>query len=427
MAQFEPPDGGWLGWSQVIASFLTNVCTLGLSNSFGVFQSYYEHNTLSSHSSSEISWIGTTQGFLLSIIGIISGPLYDRGYIRHLMYTGTLLNVIGLIGTSYSEKYSLIFVSYGLALGLGCGALYVPAQATIQTYFTTKAPLANGISMAGSSFGGIIYPIIFRHLEESVGFAWTCRVLALINCVLLVIACILIRPRSRTESPSTVSSFNWRALWNRNLLLLGTCALLLNTGVDVPYYFISTFVQERLHRSAGEGDSLLAGMNGSSLVGRLALAWLAKYLEPINIWHFTILGACILLFCWSSVTSLAGMIAFVILYGFHVGGLIVLIPPCVRYICPDPDVLGARLGLIEAFQGVGFLVGPPIAGAILGTSLGYLGVSLFCGILYFALFLAVGFFTWRRLFGREVEKTSRENMELTDNRHVAVMRRPSLR
>ncbi|KAI1208137.1 MFS general substrate transporter [Annulohypoxylon truncatum] len=398
MSQFEPPNGGWLGWSQVTASFLANVCTLGLSNSFGVFQSYYEHNTLNSYSSSHISWIGTTQGFLLSIIGIISGPLYDRGYIRHLMYAGSILNVIGLLGTSYSENYSLIFLSYGVALGLGCGALYVPAQATIQTYFTTRASLANGISMAGSSFGGIIYPIIFRQLEQSIGFPGTCRTLALINAVLLVISCLLIKPRGRADESSKVGSFDWRSLWNRDLWLLGICVLLLNAGVDVPYYYISTFVQERLHQSAGAGDSLLAGMNGSSLVGRLALAYLAKYLKPIKIWQSTILGACILLFCWSSVESLAGMITFVILYGFHVGGLIVLIPSCVRHICPDPDVLGARLGFVEAFQGVGFLIGPPIAGAILETSSGYLGVSLFCGILYFALFLAVGFFTWRKGF-----------------------------
>ncbi|KAI0888383.1 major facilitator superfamily domain-containing protein [Annulohypoxylon maeteangense] len=269
MAQFEPPNGGWLGWSQVAASFLTNSCTLGLSNSFGVFQSYYEHNTLSSHSSSDISWIGTTQGFLLSLIGIISGPLYDRGYIRYLMYIGSLLNVAGLLGTSASEEYSLIFLSYGIALGLGCGALYVPAQATIQTYFTTRASLANGIAMAGSSFGGIIYPIIFRQLEQSIGFPWACRTLALINAVLLIISCLLMKPRALSDQTSTTGSFDWRSLWNRDLLLLGLCALLLNMGVDVPYYYISSFVQEKLHGSAGVGDSLLAGMNASSLVGRL--------------------------------------------------------------------------------------------------------------------------------------------------------------
>ncbi|KAI1458810.1 MFS general substrate transporter [Annulohypoxylon moriforme] len=427
MAQFEPPDGGWLGWSQVAASFLTNVCTLGLSNSFGVFQSYYEHNTLKSHSSSDISWIGTTQGFLLSIVGIVSGPLYDRGYIRYLMITGSILNVVGLLATSYAEEYSLIFLSYGLALGLGCGALYIPSQATIQTYFTTKSALANGIAMAGSSFGGIIYPIIFRELQQSIGFAWTCRTLALINGVLLTISCLLIRPRARTEETSTISTFNWRAFWNRDLLILGTCALLLNMGVDVPYYYTSIFVQEKLHSDAGVGDSLLASLNASSLVGRVALSWLAKYVNPLNIWQSNILAACVLLFCWSSVGNLPGMIVFVILYGFQVGGLIALITSCVRAICPDPDVIGARLGLVEAFQGVGFLVGPPIAGAILETPSGYLGVSIFCGTLYFALFLAVGFFTWRQFFGMPAVERPSDDVELSDTLSVTIMRRPSLR
>ncbi|KAI1099209.1 MFS general substrate transporter [Jackrogersella minutella] len=414
MDAFEPPNGGWLAWSQVIASFLINLCTLGLSNSFGVFQSYYEHNLLESYSPSAISWIGTAQGFLLSIVGIVSGPLYDKGYISHLMYAGTALNILGLLCTSFANQYHWIFLSYGIALGLGCGALYVPAQATIQTYFSTKAPLANGISMAGSSIGGILYPILFRQLQEKVGFGWTLLVFGLINGTLLLISCLLIKPRSRTEEEPITSSFNWKSLGDRTLLLFGGCALLLNIAIDVPFYFVPTFVQDKLKLSPQVGDDLLAGMNASSLLGRLFLTWLARYLQPIVIWQFSILAACVLLFCWSSVGSLPGIIAFIILYGFLVGGLISLIPSSVRYICPDPNVIGARLGLVEGFQGVGFLIGPPIAGAILESSLGYFGVSAIFGTLYFTLFLVVGLFTWRRLTGLLSREVSSEDLELTN-------------
>ncbi|KAI0839707.1 MFS general substrate transporter [Hypoxylon sp. FL0890] len=387
MSEFQREDGGWLAWSQVIASFFINFCTLGLGNSFGTFQSYYEHNLLDSYTSSNISWIGTTQGFLLCIVGIVSGPLYDKGYIRPLLYVGTTLNVLGLLATSFAYQYQWVLLSYGVALGLGCGVLYVPAQAIIQAYFSKKGPLATGIAMSGSSIGGIIYPVLFRQLQDNIGFAWTVRVFAIIGACLLLTSCLLIRPRKTPKTEPTTGPFNWRLLLDWKIWLFGGSALLLNIAIDVPFFFVPTFVQDRLNLSPAVGDSLLAGMNASSLAGRLFLGWVAGHFKPLNIWHYCILAASILLYCWSTVGNLAGIIAFIIVYGFLVGGLISLIPSAVRDIWPDPSVLGTRIGLIEGFQGTGYLVGSPIAGAILESPASYLGVSIFCGSLYVVQFL----------------------------------------
>ncbi|KAI1651112.1 MFS general substrate transporter [Daldinia loculata] len=409
MSADESSDSDWLAWSQVVAAFLVQLCTLGLSNSFGVFQSYFEHNLLSLYSPSNIAWIGTTQGFLSSIIGIISGPLYDRGYIRSLMYFGGALNVAGLLCTSFAGQYAWIILSFGVAIGLGSGALYVPSQAVVQAYFPEKtAALPTGISMTGSSVGGIIYPIVFRQLENKFGFSWACRALALANGVFLLIACLLIKPRvpRDTERNTRPRPFNCEVFYDWKLILLGICALLLNIGIDVPFYFISTFVQGKLGLSPTVGDSLLAGINASSLFGRIFLTWISNYSKPLITWQFTILGACVLLFCWSVIETLAGIIAFVIFYGFLVGGLTSLIPPSVRELDPDSKAIGARIGLVEGFQGVGFLIGPPIAGAILESPAGYFGVSMFCGALYFALFLVVGILTCRRSTSEEYPNES---------------------
>ncbi|KAI1662260.1 MFS general substrate transporter [Daldinia decipiens] len=399
MSADESSDSGWLAWSQVVASFLVQLCTFGLSNSFGVFQSYFEHNLLNLYSSSNIAWIGTTQGFLSSIIGIISGPLYDRGYIRSLMYFGGALNVIGLLCTSFAGQYAWIILSFGVTIGLGSGALFVPSQAVVQAYFPEKAAaLPTGISMTGLSVGGIIYPILFRQLENKFGFSWACRALALANGVFLLASCLLIKPRvpRDTERNTRPRAFNCEEFYDWKLMLLGICALLLNLGIDVPFYFVSTFVQGKLGLSPTVGDSLLAGINASSLFGRIFLTWISNYSKPLITWQFTILGACVLLFCWSVIETLAGIIAFVIFYGFLVGGLTSLIPPSVRQLDPDSEAIGARIGLVEGFQGVGFLIGPPIAGAILESPAGYFGVSMFCGAFYFALFLIVGILTCRR-------------------------------
>lgn len=79
--------------------------------SFGVFQSYYEDHILEHYSSSAISWIGTLQAFFLIEIGIITGPLYDRGYLRYILATGVMLLTLGIMFTSIAKAYYNIFLS----------------------------------------------------------------------------------------------------------------------------------------------------------------------------------------------------------------------------------------------------------------------------------------------------------------------------
>lgn len=63
--------------------------TFGLQNSFGVFQDYYGQQH--SSSASGISWIGSTQLFLITSMGLVSGKLVDRGYFRHTFFAGSVI------------------------------------------------------------------------------------------------------------------------------------------------------------------------------------------------------------------------------------------------------------------------------------------------------------------------------------------------
>lgn len=52
-------------------------------------------------------------------------------------------------------------------------------------------------------------------------------------------------------------------------------------------------------------------------------------------------------------------------------------------VCPDPKVLGARLGMAQAIGAFASLIGSPIAGALVtgdeSDDPSYLGLQLFCG------------------------------------------------
>jgi MFS family permease len=122
-------------------------------NTFGVFQSYYEATLLPAYSASSISWIGTTQGFLLFLAGIVVGPFFDKGYLKHVISAGTFLVVFGLMMTSLSTEYYQVFLAHGLLVGIGCACLFLPSVAIVATYFTTNRAFAMGITATGGSIG----------------------------------------------------------------------------------------------------------------------------------------------------------------------------------------------------------------------------------------------------------------------------------
>lgn len=91
------------------------------------------------------------QAFLLIVVGVVSGPFYDRGYIRTLILLGTIMTVFGMMMTSLASRYWEIFLAQALCVGLGLGCLYVPSVAIVSTYFSTKRALAVGLTSAGGS------------------------------------------------------------------------------------------------------------------------------------------------------------------------------------------------------------------------------------------------------------------------------------
>lgn len=101
----------------------------GILLTFGVFQTYYKQILLPDKSSSEIAWISTTCAFILLFSGIVTGSLFDYGFLRSLLFAGSLLEVFGLMMLSISSEYYQVFLSQGICVGLGGGMLYVPSIA----------------------------------------------------------------------------------------------------------------------------------------------------------------------------------------------------------------------------------------------------------------------------------------------------------
>lgn len=162
-------------------------------NSFGVFQSYYMD--LLDRPPEDISWIGSLEVFLLFFIGSFTGRLTDAGYFRPLYISGTILVCIGTFTASWCTTYWQFILAQGICVGLGNGLLFTPVMTITATYFAKKRSLAFGLTAAGSTTGGLIFPSMVRQLLPSVGLGWTLRSIGFIQLATLIFAGYFIKPR----------------------------------------------------------------------------------------------------------------------------------------------------------------------------------------------------------------------------------------
>ncbi|THV49896.1 hypothetical protein BGAL_0174g00130 [Botrytis galanthina] len=366
-----PPNGGLGAWLCVLGAFFIFTNTWGITASFGAFQSYYI--TTLPESASSISWIGSIQSFLVVFVGIVSGPLFDRGYIRILMATGCFLIVFGTMMLSLSTKYYQVILSQGIVIGLGAGLVYIPALAIISTQFTTKRPFAIGCASSGSSIGGIIFPIMFRRLEPKVGFGWAVRAIGFISLGTLAVSLAILSRHKRPKSATKRALFDFKAFTELPFLGFAVSLLLIFVAFYIPLFYIPSYAIYSLKIDETLSFYLLAITNSGSFFGRTVPFLIANRVGSIQIFVFWIVAAVIVMFSWLGIHNEAGFIVFCIIWGFISGVLVTAPAAAVAHptLSPSMSVIGTRLGMSWITAAIGILIGPPIAGALVDLNTDY--------------------------------------------------------
>lgn len=106
-ADLEFPEGGIRAWLVVFGSFCGMFSVYGLINTAAVFESYFSENQLRDYSSSQIGWIFSLYLFMVFIVGIQVGPVFDKYGPRLIVASGGILIATSLFLLSVSEgEYS---------------------------------------------------------------------------------------------------------------------------------------------------------------------------------------------------------------------------------------------------------------------------------------------------------------------------------
>lgn len=320
---------------------------------------------------------------------VLTGPLYDAGYFRTLVCTGTFFIVFGFMMTSLARQYWSVLLAQGFLVGIGNGCLFVPSVAILPSYFTTRKALANGLASSGSSVGGIVLPICFRALQQRIGFGWATRSIAFIALGTLAFSIAIMRQR---KLPAQKRKLSWdiSAFKEVPYLLYCMAMFLAFASFYTFIYFVQPYAIQTGIVDVSFGFYLLPILNAASVPGRILPNAIGDYIGPMNVLIPASLFTGVLALAWIAVKTRASIIAVACLYGFFSGAFVSISPIALVVLTKDMSRLGERMGMSFCFTSVGLLFGTPVAGAILDRT-GWLGPQLFSGLLLIAtalMFLA---------------------------------------
>ncbi|GJD01006.1 riboflavin transporter MCH5 [Colletotrichum higginsianum] len=389
----EYPEGGREALVVLFGTWCVLFCTFGLGNSIGVFQTYYVNHALRQYSSSTISWITSFMQWTLNFMPIVWGFAFDKYGARWILVFGTVTYVFGMMMVSLATEYYQFFLAQSIVCPIGASAVTSASMSCLVTWFHRRRATAFGIMMSGSSFGGIILPIMIPRLIDSVGFPWAMRAVGFMFLGLLTVACFTVKSRLTPQKKPVDFGEYFRGIREPTMMSTVFGLFLVFWGLFLPYNFV--ILQAK---AQGMDDNLviylLPIMHAVGIIGRVVPGLFADKIGRYNIMIIiaTLTGiACLAL--WIPIQNNAGILVFTAAFGFLSSGLTSIGPTLIAQIS-DIREIGARTGTAFAFQSFGALTGSPIASAIVDARGGeYLGLQLFCG---FSILASAGVFASAR-------------------------------
>jgi len=150
-----------------------------------------------------IDWFGWDRGdvsgaysvsFIVSgLLALLSGRLTDRFGPRIVITFLGLLVGSGLLLMSTVSSIVHVYLIWALMIGVGSSCGITPILSTLPKWFNKRRGLVIGITFAGFSVGGIMWPPVVERLIANIGWQSTYMVVGLIILVIITALAQLMR------------------------------------------------------------------------------------------------------------------------------------------------------------------------------------------------------------------------------------------
>lgn len=381
--EFTPPDGGW-GWVVCFTSMLCNGTVFSIMNTFGILYTFLldEYAAGDSEISLKTSFVGSVSTGLTFLMSIVSSILSDRVGIRQTAFVGTLFGLVGLVSSAFVTELELLYLTFGVFLGIGAGLIYSPSLTILGHYFDKHMGLVNGIVAFGSSLFSIILSIALPYLLKGIQVKYTFIVLAgmyliLVFCTLtwkpLIpkqsnLAALTLSKESVVEHVNDCCAFaktflNTKIFKNKAYVIWAVSLGLSLFGYFVPFVHLVKHTKDLF---PGEnGAFLITCTQITSAIGRLVFGKVAdlKFVNRITMQQVAFLVMGVTTACIPFSSSFGGLIAISLVLGLSDGVFVCLIGPIAFDIVGQYQASQA-IGFLLGIFAIPFTIGPPVAGAL---------------------------------------------------------------
>lgn len=360
-------------WMCVAATFASSFVTLGIAYSFGAFFDSMAEEFDTSRGATAVIFGLTTFGFFW--LSLITGRAADRWGPRPVLASGAVALFVGLMATSRVQSLTVGYITYGLGVGFAAATGYIPMVATVGGWFERHRASAVGLAVAGIGAGTMVMSPLSAQLVETYGWRQTYVILAIGGSAILVgcIAAIDRPPGQAGGQPSRFGDAFGSAVFRR----LHISALCSGLALFVPFVFVGQYAKG--NGVAPVAAAVLVGvLGGASILARIGFGSLVRRFGSVRLYQlcFALLSASFVL--WSLAGASYGMlIAFAVVLGLGYGGFVAL-STIIMAERLGVTGLGSILGLFYTSQGLGGLIGPPVAGWVIDRTGSYRPVTIAC-------------------------------------------------
>lgn len=255
-------------------------------------------------------------GFNFSI-AVLVAPLTTRLTrlfgIKTPMFIGCLLLSGGFFGASFATDIWQLYLSQGIAVGLGVNFIYLLSTAVIPQWFAKRRSVANGICAAGSGVGGCIMCLATQAMINSVSYRWSLRISALIAFFVNLLALLLIRSRNEVVQP-TQRSFDFRLLKRYHVLLLLAWCVIVMFGYITLMFSLADYTT--VIGFASDSATVAALLNLGAAIGRPMFGYASDRLGVVEVTAvLTFVSGMLCFALWIPATSFALLVVFALLSG----------------------------------------------------------------------------------------------------------------
>jgi MFS family permease len=404
-----PPNGGY-GWVCTACVALINAHTWGVNSSYGVFLAHYLANdTYPGATPLQYAFVGglsISLAMLVSPLATLTTRLYGT---RFSLALGTVFEVGGLIGASWATEIWHLFLSQGVAFGVGMGFLFVASVGIPPQWFTTKRSLANGISASGSGFGGLLYSLAAGAMIRTIGLSWCFRVLGILAGVVNTVCIILIRDRNKIIG-SNHKAFDVKLFRRPEYLLLSGYGFFSMLGYIALVFSLADYGR-RHGLTSSQASVVSAILNLGQGLGRPPTGYFSDSFGRINMAGATTLfSGFLVLVWWIFAESYGVLIAYALIGGTVTGTFWATIGPVAVEVVGLQD-LPSALNLEWLVIVLPCTFSEPIALEIVAGTGDYMGAQLFIGFMYVAAALCILILRgWKIGELNEVERIKRDTL-----------------